>query len=200
MTHEGQASSPTVWTLGHSNVTLARLVRLLAALGIEQVEDVRSAPYSRVAPHFGREALERGLRDAGITYTFAGALLGGRPDEPWCYDEEDYVLYDELAALPRFRAGIDRLLATAKVRRTAILCSEEDPSGCHRHLLIGRVLHACGARVMHLRHDGTMQPFESMPDVRNARAAPTLFGDEGHGWRSVRSVSRSARPKTSLRP
>src|SRR5256885_6167035 len=33
------------------------------------------------------------------------------------------------------------------------LCSEEDPAGCHRHLLIGRVLAVRGTELKHVRSE-----------------------------------------------
>ena len=52
-------SSPVIWTIGHSNHTFEHFTKLLQAEGIEVVVDVRSYPYSRIAPHFNREELER---------------------------------------------------------------------------------------------------------------------------------------------
>jgi uncharacterized protein (DUF488 family) len=159
-----------VWTIGHSNAQPERLVELLRSAGIAQLFDVRSYPYSRVAPQFNRDTLQATLRKAGIHYTFGGDALGGRPNEVECYDEQGHVLYGRLAALPRFQRGIDKLLSAAARHSVAMLCSEESPSNCHRHLLIARVLHARKANVLHLRHNRMTQPYESMPDVRRTRA------------------------------
>ena len=51
-------------------------------------------------------------------------------------------------------------------RRVAVLCAEEAPDECHRHLLIARVLVSRGAEVAHLRHDGTDEPFEAAVERR----------------------------------
>ncbi len=71
---------------------------------------------------------------------------------------QGHVLYGRLAASPAFQEGIDRVLARAQTQRIALLCSEEDPSRCHRHLLIGRVLRERGVAVSHIRGDGASRP------------------------------------------
>lgn len=59
--------SSAIWTVGHSNHPFDHLRDLLAGEGIRFAVDVRSYPYSRIAPHFDREALERGLARCGIS-------------------------------------------------------------------------------------------------------------------------------------
>jgi hypothetical protein len=80
------------------------------------------------------------------------------------------------------------------------MCSEEDPTGCHRHLLVARVLANRGWNVVHVRSDHSLQPYDSMADVRSRRHQQTaLFAgdDEDVSWRSLRSVSRSGALPTS---
>jgi uncharacterized protein (DUF488 family) len=66
-------------TIGHSNHPIGRFVDLLKAGGVEAVVDVRSTPYSRRFPQFGRERLAQSLSAAGILYRYEGAALGGLP-------------------------------------------------------------------------------------------------------------------------
>ena len=73
-------SSPVIWTIGHSNHTFEHFAKLLQAEGVEVVVDVRSYPYSRIAPHFNREELE--VRDrlyVASAICYLGEELGGRP-------------------------------------------------------------------------------------------------------------------------
>ena len=86
------------------------------------------------------------------------------------------MLYGRLAASPAFRQGIDQVLARAQTQRIALLCSEEDPSRCHRHLLIGRVLRERGVPVSHLRRDGRVETEEELAaQESNSGPQPTLF-------------------------
>ena len=66
-------------TIGHSNHPIERFVGLLQAAGIALLVDVRSMPYSRRFPQFGKERLAKSLAAAGIAYVHEGAALGGKP-------------------------------------------------------------------------------------------------------------------------
>ena len=67
-----------LYTIGHSTHTLEEFVRLLRAHSVARVADVRSIPRSRHVPQFNREALEAGLRGAGLGYSHLAALGGRR--------------------------------------------------------------------------------------------------------------------------
>ena len=163
----------TVYTIGHSNLPVDDLVARLRQHGITMVVDVRSVPFSHYTPQFNRDALERSMSDAGIGYAFAGDYLGGRPTDPTCYHnrvvpdgEANYlelVNYEEVARRPWYRRGLDRLFEIASERPTAVMCSEEDPSRCHRHRLIAQRLLAQAIAVQHIRKDGSIEPAEVEP-------------------------------------
>jgi uncharacterized protein (DUF488 family) len=172
------------FSIGHSNHTFEHFASLLGEHGVDCVVDVRSNPWSRYAPQFNREALEPALASRGIEYVFFGAELGGRPDGDEFYDEEGHVAYGALASTSSFKCGIDALEVRASVRRVAIMCSEEDPTDCHRRLLVARVLLARGVSVSHIRGDGRVQ---TEADLEPAAAQQSLF-DEEKPWRSTRSV------------
>jgi uncharacterized protein (DUF488 family) len=167
-------------------------VSLLKAHGIQAVTDVRSNPWSRFAPQFNREALEQSLSSYGIDYAFRGAELGGRPEGDAFYDDDGHVRYSKVAATPLFESGIRRLESESRGRRVAMMCSEEDPSDCHRRLLVARVLLERGFDVDHIRGDGRLQ---SEDELATAERQQTLFAEE-KPWRSTRSVSRR-RPRAT---
>ena len=106
-------------------------------------------PRSRFS-QFNALALDRALRGQGTGYASFGAALGGRPEDRSCYDAEGHVRYDRLAATPSFLGGIERLEKASRHRCVGLLCAEEAPERCHRHLLIARVLVSCGDSVAHL--------------------------------------------------
>lgn len=145
---------PVVFTIGHSNHTLQDFVKLLRRHGIDLVVDIRSQPYSRHVPHFNRESLAAHLPSAGIQYLFLGGHLGGRPKEGDYYRSDGTVDYDLLRQSPRFREGIETVKHLAEKHRLVLLCSEEDPSRCHRKLLVGEVLREEGVQVFHIRRKG----------------------------------------------
>ncbi|MBC8135905.1 MAG: DUF488 domain-containing protein [Fibrella sp.] len=167
----------TVWTVGHSNQSVESFLRLLTDAGIDTLADVRTEPVSRYLPQFNQRDLQEALESAGIRYVFFGDSLGGRPPETRYYDEAGHVLYDRMAESERFQNGVEKLLRGARRGlRIAMMCSEEDPLVCHRHLLIGRVLEKRhGVLTRHLRADGATQSTEDAegpPPLQNS-----LFDD-----------------------
>jgi len=160
---------PATLTVGHSNHPLEALLALLRRYGVQTVVDVRSSPYSQYTVHFNRETLRDRLEEDGIAYRFAGDRLGGRPERRAFYDEQGYVLYDRLAASAVFQEGITWLLGEARSSRVLLLCSEEDPSPCHRRLLIGRVLGERGVTVRHIRGDGRLQSERELAEEERFR-------------------------------
>ena len=147
----------SVLTLGHSRHPLDRFLGLLRQHEVHVVVDVRSHPVSRFSPHFTRKALEAGLAEASIGYLFLGDALGGRPQSRACYDADGKVDYDRIEAQPFYLRGIDQLLDGISRSRVCVLCSEEDPSRCHRRLLITRTLAQRGVEVRHIRGTGTIE-------------------------------------------
>ena len=149
--------SGQIYTIGHSNHGLGEFLGLLRDAEIEVLVDVRSNPVSRYARHFDKTELQDALDRTGIRYLYLGRELGGKPLSPDFYDATGRVLYPRLAESPLFREGIERLYDEAQKQRVAVMCSEEDPTGCHRRMLIAPSLSARGVAVLHLRGDGRVQ-------------------------------------------
>lgn len=145
-------------TVGHSNHPIERFIELLRGQRITRLVDVRSHPASRWAPQFGKRPLAGALGRAGIDYCFLGDTLGGRPADRAFYDVDGRVDYALRREAPDFIDGVERLVALAAERPTAILCAEEDPARCHRRLLITPALRARGIEVVHIRGDGRVEP------------------------------------------
>ena len=193
----GAEEQPCLFTVGHSNHRLEVFVELLKRHGIQVLVDTRSYPYSRHVPHFNREELSRRLKEEGINYLYLGRELGGRPDEEEFYDEEGHVLYYRLAESPIFLVGIERLEKGIRKYRVAIMCSEENPSICHRHLLVGRVMAQRGTKIHHIRGGGAVQADADLPAPTNEQRS--LFDlPEENTWKSLQSVSRRKQPSSSL--
>ena len=146
-----------VRTLGHSNHPVERFVDLLRAAGIEVVIDVRSTPWSRRFPQFGRERLATSLAAAGIAYRHEGAALGGKPG--------DGADYEALAARPAFVAALDRLSAEAETRALCLVCAEKEPLDCHRTVLVARRLAERGIAVEHLLADGGRRDHAALEEM-----------------------------------
>lgn len=145
-----------IFTIGHSNVEAERIIELLKQHRIDILVDVRSVPYSRHNPQFNRETFQHTLEKVGIRYIYAGDRLGGRPDDPTCY-EGGQVQYTLIMKKPWYQEGIDQLIGLANGHRIALMCSEEDPLQCHRHKLITQTLLERGLSVWHIRGDGRLE-------------------------------------------
>lgn len=183
---------PSLFSIGHSNLQFETFIGLLTRYEIQVVADVRSAPRSRYVPHFDSKPLRKSLHEHGVKYVFLGKELGGRPEGDEFYDDEDHVLYSRLGESALFEAGLDRILGGASDFRVAMLCSEEDPQHCHRHLLIGRVLQKRNLGVAHIRGDGTIQTDCELASHLAVQQQTSLFEEltQEQAWRSTRSVSR----------
>lgn len=170
----GVAPVLTVYTIGHSNHQSDAFLALLRQHRLETLVDVRSAPYSRFAPHFSQGALQALLDAAGIGYVWAGETLGGRPDDPACYRDgivrQGHVDYAAMAGRRSYRLGVQQLLARAADGPIVVMCSEEDPRRCHRHHLIEHSLHDHGVSVLHIRRDGIVETID--PEERVNSASP----------------------------
>jgi len=157
-------------TIGHSNHPLERFIALLKAGGIQRLVDVRSTPYSRRFPQFGRERLARAVAEAGIDYAWEGAALGGKPPGGGGYEE--------MAARAEFAEALDRLIEQNARATLCLMCAEKEPLDCHRTLLVSRRLAERGVAIEHLLADGTVRPHADVEEALLAKAAgPDLFDD-----------------------
>src|SRR5215472_13693473 len=191
----------TVYTIGHSSHSLELFSDLLAKHAIQVVVDVRSAPYSRYAPQFDREILQRTLTQEKCKYLFLGRELGGRPANQEYYDADGHVLYSRITADPAFVAGIERLERGMPEFRIALMCGEEDPAHCHRRLLVTRVLLERGHQVLHIRGDGRLMSDDEVAGESGktlVNEQPALFAElDEDQWRSTASVSPKKARETS---
>ncbi|HTR84264.1 MAG TPA: DUF488 domain-containing protein [Reyranella sp.] len=144
-------------TIGHSNHPIERFVDLLIRGGVSLLVDVRSVPYSRRFPQFGRERLKKSLAEAGVDYVWEGAALGGKPEAGGSYDT--------LAARPAFKEALDRVIASREDAQPCLMCAEKEPLDCHRTVLVSRRLAERGVAIEHLLADGTSRPHEEIEET-----------------------------------
>lgn len=198
--HTGMISSMdtdrlTMFTVGHSTHSPEVFLGLLTPHDVDIVVDVRSRPSSAYNPQFNRAVFSSWLAPAQVRYVWMGDELGGKPSDSRFYDDEGHVRYDLIADDPLFRAGVRRLLGVAAKCRVAIVCSEEDPSECHRFLLVARVLtQHHDVTCLHIRGDGSILTSDQVPsyDAWNVPvwAQQSLLGSSvpSSSWRSAHRV------------
>lgn len=172
-------------TIGHSNHPIEHFLGLLEGGGVEAVVDVRSVPYSRRFPQFGRERLTESLASRGILYRYEGGALGGKP--------KSGEGYDSLAARPEFAEALSRLIAGAANTTLCLMCAEKDPLDCHRTVLVSRRLAERGVAIDHLLADGRQTSHDAIEDAlleSSGDGAPDLFTTaEDRGVRLARAYT-----------
>jgi uncharacterized protein (DUF488 family) len=151
-----------VLTIGHSRHSIERFLELLRQHEVEVLVDVRSQPASRFSPQFTRKPLKRAVTEARLRYLFLGDLVGGRPQARECYTADGALSYDLVEAQPFYQRGIARLVEGEASFRIRLMCAEENPAYCHRHLLITRTLRRHDLDVRHVRGDGTVEPASTL--------------------------------------
>jgi uncharacterized protein (DUF488 family) len=174
----------TLLTTGHGTLSQAELTDLLREAGVDRVVDVRTAPGSRRNPHVSRTSLTEWLPAAGIAYRWEPDLGGwrrARPDSPHvALHHPAFRGYADHMESPAFWAAVDRLLAEAAGDgRMVAMCSESLWWKCHRRLLADAVVLARGTEVLHLRHDGRLEPHRVTEGARLA-GPDALAYDVGH--------------------
>jgi uncharacterized protein (DUF488 family) len=162
------AKELSVWTIGHSTLAIEDFLHRLTAFRIATLVDVRSYPGSRRYPQFNKENLNSSLAGAGIDYVHLRELGGRRRSRPdslnLAWRNESFRGYADYMETTEFHEGIERLLAIAGERATALMCSEALWWRCHRSL-ISDYLKVKGIEVVHI-----MTPAKSEPHRLTAPA------------------------------
>ena len=152
-----------VYTIGHSNHSPDTFIKLLTEAKIEVIVDVRSNPKSTWTSYANPHDLKHILKAADIQYLYLGNLLGGRPNSPDCHNPQTGKAdYHSMQNRESFQQGLSRLLEDLKKYRICVMCAEEDPSSCHRNLLIGESLRGKGIQILHIRGTGQIQTDEDL--------------------------------------
>lgn len=152
---------PTLYTVGHSTRSLDDFVDLLRAYGIGRLADVRTIPRSRHNPQFNGDTLGPYLRNRKIDYLHLkelGGLRHPRRDSPNTgWHNDSFRGFADYMQTPEFAAAVDRLIALAGEKPTAIMCAETVPWRCHRSL-IGDALVVRGVAVMDIYSPTSAKP------------------------------------------
>jgi uncharacterized protein (DUF488 family) len=128
---------PTVWTIGYEKLLPAELAAELKAAGVERVIDVRFRPQSR-RPGMSKTRLSELLRDHGITYEHRRELGTPQHIRPLFHQGK---LQEARAAYTQHvhdnaPEALDALAnELTRGPKTALLCLEADPVGCHRRII-----------------------------------------------------------------
>ena len=168
--------SRIIYTIGHSNYDANQFIAILQSYSIDTVVDIRSAPYSKYCRQFNKKTIDQVLNNNGIKYFFLGKELGARPDSPECY-EQSRIQYDKLKETELFIQGIKRIKDDTSKCIAALMCSEKDPTNCHRTILVSRVLKGEGIEVKHILDENTIVSQDDIEEQlqKKFKLEPLLF-------------------------
>jgi uncharacterized protein (DUF488 family) len=151
-------------TVGHGPDDRVRLAARLSGAGVGCVVDVRRFPGSRHNPDVDRDALAGWLPAAGIGYRWEERLGGrrrlpaGEPVADGWWTVAQFAAYAAHTRTPEFTAALAEVLATARDRAVAVMCSESVWWRCHRRLIADVVVLGRGLPVTHVLPDGRTAP------------------------------------------
>lgn len=140
-----------IYTIGHSNYTVERLIDMLKHYNINCVVDIRGTPYSKYNIQFDKETIRYTLSKAGFIYIYMAKELAAKRINKQSYNEEGYSDFEKVIKENEFIEGIERLKnGCNKGYKIALLGAMQEPIRCHRSILVGRALRENGFNVKHI--------------------------------------------------
>lgn len=165
-----------LYSIGHSNRTLADFIKLLRMNEVAVLVDVRRYPASRHNPHFNAVSLAASFAPYGRYVSLPE--LGGRRHAPttveptqhtfWTY--KGFAVYSDYALTKPFRDGLQKLRGLARTERVAYMCAEAKWWSCHRRIITDYLI-AYGSPVSHI-----MSKAAPIPATLNEGARMTARG------------------------
>ncbi len=131
------APNPDFYTIGYAGRDIGQFVEIIKAAKVSTVVDVRHAPISQYKPDFNKASLKAKLEAEGIQYSHRGewgvphairerAVGAGSRESIWKW-------YDQNVAPTVGTGGVEAFKESGQM--VAFMCSEGDPTACHRHRL-----------------------------------------------------------------
>ena len=140
-----------IYTIGHSNYTVERLIDMLKHYNINCVVDIRGTPYSKYNIQFDKETIRYTLTKAGFIYIYMAKELAAKRINKQSSNEEGYSDFEKVVKEKEFLEGIERLKnGCNKGYKIALLGAMQEPIRCHRSILVGRALRENGFNVKHI--------------------------------------------------
>jgi uncharacterized protein (DUF488 family) len=146
---ERRSGPVTVYTVGHSTLSLNDFIGLLEKYEVRQVVDVRTIPRSRNNPQFNKDTLPGEFKASRIRYKHLPGLGGfhhPQADSPnMAWRNSSFRGFADHMQTFEFRKSIRSLIDLAKKDATVIMCAEAVPWRCHRSLIADAL--TCGRSV-----------------------------------------------------
>lgn len=174
-----------IYTIGHSNYPVEKLMEMLRHYDISCVVDIRGTPYSKYNVQFNKEVIAHTLREAGFVYIYMAKEFAANRENKRSYNKEGYSEFEKVILEEEFLSGIERLkTGYNKGYKIALLGAMQDPIRCHRSILVGRYLRDNGFNVRHILDNYTLGSQEDVEEDilnkyfsnRNQLTIDNLFG------------------------
>jgi Uncharacterized conserved protein len=176
-----------IYTIGHSNYSVERLIDMLNYYKINCVVDIRGTPYSKYNIQFNKETIRNTLLNRGFMYIYMGKEFAAQRENRELYTDDGYADFEKVVEDKDFLDGIERLkLGCKKGYRIVLMGAMQDPINCHRAILLGRALINNGFSLKHILHDYSLATQEELEEkmlekyfsARNQVTIETLLGTE----------------------
>ncbi|MEG2288792.1 MAG: DUF488 domain-containing protein [Clostridium sp.] len=152
-----------IFTIGHSNYTVEKLIDMLRRYNIDCVVDIRGIPYSKYNIQFDKETIRETLTKEGFIYIYMAKEFAANRENKISYYDEGYSDFEKVIYEEDFINGIERVRnGCEKGYRIAMLGAMQDPIRCHRSILVGRALRDNGFQVKHILDDYSLSSQEDM--------------------------------------
>ena len=154
-----------IFTIGHSNYSMDRLLAMLDFHHINCIVDIRGTPYSKYNVQFNKEVFSKTLISKGYIYIYMGKEFAVQRQDRSLYTEEGYADFEKVVYDKDFLNGIKRLkLGLKKGYRIVLLGAMQDPISCHRCILLGKALRKFEFNVKHILDDYTIASQEELEE------------------------------------
>jgi uncharacterized protein (DUF488 family) len=154
------STAPQLFTLGYQGLEPEQFVKLLKENKVKTVIDIRATARSHKAG-FAKTSLEKHIESAGMRYLYRPGL--GIPKEVRDAMEHGPELWKhyEDVILPAVRGEVKEAADFAMKERCVLICFEQNPAECHRHVL---------AKVISRRNHCEIVDLHSEPEPVKTRA------------------------------
>ena len=154
-----------IFTIGHSNYSIDRLMDMLNYHNINCIVDIRGTPYSKYNVQFNKETLSKTLTSNGYVYIYMGKEFAVQRQNKNVYTEEGYADFEKVIYDKDFLKGIERLkIGCKKGYKIVLLGAMQDPINCHRSILLGKALENKGFTLKHILHDYKLASQEELEE------------------------------------
>ncbi|ALB47190.1 MULTISPECIES: DUF488 family protein [Clostridium] len=176
-----------IYTIGHSNYSIEKLIDMLKTYDIDTVVDIRGTPYSKYNVQYNKETIAETLKKEGFIYIYMAKELAAQRQDKNSYNKEGYSDFEKVIMEEDFLRGIERLkTGCQKGYNIVLLGAMQDPIRCHRSILVGRSLRENGFNVKHILDDYTLASQEKIEEKllskyfsnRNQITIDSLLGNE----------------------